>query len=135
MSLREFDAHLLQWTILAKKLNSNDKLTYLAQENCRQLLIHLIREDAMHLFNSSYLNRAKIDHEYIPYLKELGPYFFIEVIMVVSKLKTIHKHFYHRLVKNVHENHLILKIIRILELCNQKKRSVNNNKAKFLCIV
>ena len=62
MSVREFEAHLDQWKILAKKLNNNDKLTYLKQENCRMLLIELIKEDAMQIFNSSYLNRAKIDN-------------------------------------------------------------------------
>ena len=118
MSPREFQAHLGQWKILAKKLSSNDKMTYLKQDNCRMLLRELIKEDAMHIFNSSYLNRAKIDQEYIRYLKELGPYFFIEVIMVVSKLKTIHKHFYKKLSKGVSENHVMLKIFRILELCN-----------------
>lgn len=33
------------------------------------------------------------------------------------------------------ENHIEIKILRILELCNEKKRSINNNRAKFLCIV
>ncbi len=59
----------------------------------------------------------------------------MEVVMVVSKLKTIHKHFYKKLGRNMCENHVTLKILRILELCNEKKRHINNNKVKFLCVV
>lgn len=55
--------------------------------------------------------------------------------MVVSKLKTICKHFYKKIASKMSENHIEIKILRILELCNEKKRSINNNKAKFLCIV
>lgn len=69
MSEREFKAHEQQWGVLGRKLSSNDRLGYLRQENCRVLLIELIRSDAMQVFNLSYLNRAKIDNEYIRYLK------------------------------------------------------------------
>lgn len=77
MTEKEFLAHQQQWTIFAKKLNTEAKLTYLNQENFRRLIVELIRDEAIHLLNISYLNRAKIDQELIRYLKELGSYFFI----------------------------------------------------------
>jgi|LakMenE01Jun11ns_1017448.scaffolds.fasta_scaffold6886097_1 hypothetical protein len=68
----------------------------------------------MTIFKPSYFNRAKIDDEYINWLQKLGPYFFIEVVKITSKLKRIHKHFYDKMRKGVLENHIQIKILKIL---------------------
>jgi len=135
MSEREFEAHLDEWDVLGKKLSTNDKMLYLRQDNFRVLILELIKNDAVNLFNASYLNRAKVDKEWVRYIGELGVHFFIEIIRIVSKLKTIHKHFYEKMKQETLESHIHVKILHILELCNEKKRSVNNNKDKFMSIV
>lgn len=64
----------------------------------------------MRLYKNSYYNNAKISADYIKYLKELGPYYFTEILIIVQKLKVIKKH-YHKMKKSIiSENHIDIKI-------------------------
>ena len=103
MSQVEFELSGSQWPVLMKKFGSDSKLELLRHPNHRRLVIELMKQGEMKLYNYSYFNRSKVDEEYLKYLEELGPYLFMEVVMVVNKLKVIHKYYYDELRNGIHE--------------------------------
>lgn len=95
-----------------------------------------MKAEATAVYKNSYFNHAKIDSDYIKYLKKIGPYEFVEILTIVNKLKLIEKH--HRLRMEamiVFESHIEQTIRKILEICNSEKRKINNNLNKFKAIV
>jgi hypothetical protein len=86
-----------EWEKLSSKLRTLSQLRSLADKNHRLLLIYFIKFEAVDLYNNSYFNHAKITLDYISFLKEVGPFYFTEILTIVSKLKLIHKHYRQKL--------------------------------------
>lgn len=95
-----------------------------------------MKADATSIYKSSYFNHAKIDAEYLAFLKQVGPFEFAETIAIVNKLKLIEKHHKLRMeAMSYSESHIETHIRKIMEMCASIKRSVNNNLNKFKAIV
>ena len=52
-----------------------------------------MNQDAVDKYRTSYFNHAKLNDEYLVYLKKIGAYEFIEVLKIVNKLKLIEKYY------------------------------------------
>jgi len=80
---------MVEWKMLSLTLNTSSKLNCLRDKNHRLLIIEYLKAEATKHYKSSYFNHAKIDKEYLSYLKEIGPFEFSEILTIVNKLKLI----------------------------------------------
>ena len=101
----------------------------------RAIIVELMSKMGVQLYTYSYFNRAKLTDKHLELLKEVGPFLFVEGVMIVSKMNVIYKN-YSRIFIEDHlyqENEDIVdcQIREILKMCDDKKRNVNNNLKKL----
>ena len=59
----------------------------------RSLIVELIEKRGIQFYNYSYFNRAKLTERHLELLKEVGPFLFVEGVMIVSKMNVIYKNY------------------------------------------
>ena len=131
----ELFSYMTQLRILCGKFNSKPKMMALKDRMHRAIIVELILSSGLEFYNHSYFNRARLSIRHLELLKEVGPFLFIEGVMIASKLNVIYKNF-SKIFTEDHlyqecENSVDAQIMEILKMCDEKKRSVNNNLKKL----
>lgn len=131
----EIGAYMGEFKTLFKKLNSASKLTSLRDKMHRAVVVEIMSKQEIQFYNYSYFNRARLTERHLELLREVGPFLFIEGVMIVSKMNVIYKN-YSRIFIEDHlyqesEDIIDSKIREVLKMCDEKKRSVNNNLKKL----
>ena len=120
---------------MAGHLNTPNKLTAVGEKNHRRLLLEFVKWEGANVYKNSYFNNAHIDEYYLEVLREIGPFEFIEIFKVVSKLNVTYRHFHNKMPNILNsENYLDNKGAEILLMCGSKERAINNSLSKFQAI-
>ena len=131
----QIESYYGEMKILLDKFNTKIKLLSLKDRQHRAIVVQLISKRGLKFYNYSYLNRAKLAPRHIELLKEVGPFLFVEGLMIVSKMNVIYKHFSTIIIEDYSyqgcDSSVDAQIIDILKMCDEKKRTVNNNLKKL----